>query len=100
MDAMSKHPNIEADRATIERLGGAAKLAELLGYDKSAGGVQRIQNWKNRGIPAEVKLQRPDLFLTELIEAARLDATDDVQPPVGGITKSSKLARVNSSGPA
>ena len=26
-------------------------------------GVQRVHNWKSRGIPAEVKLSRPDLFM-------------------------------------
>lgn len=96
---MTKHPDIDADRQTIERLGGPTKLAELLGYDKTAGGVQRIQNWKKRGIPSEVKLQRPDLFLTELMEQNRADAkanvpptavdraaaSDDVQPPVGDV---------------
>lgn len=38
------------------------KVAELLGYAKD-GGVQRVQNWKTRGIPPAVKLERPDLFL-------------------------------------
>jgi hypothetical protein len=80
---MTKHPDIEADRQTIERLGGPTKLAELLGYDKTSGGVQRIQNWKKRGIPSEVKLQWPELFLTELMDANRVIASDDVQPPVG-----------------
>lgn len=97
---MTKHPDIESDRQTIERLGGPTKLAELLGYDKTAGGVQRIQNWKKRGIPSEVKLQRPDLFLTELMDTNRAAvdapptsvdraaASDDAQPPVGGKTDS------------
>ena len=65
--AMTKHLATDADRQTIDRLGGPTKLAELLGYDKSKGGVQRIQNWKDRGIPSAVKLQRPDLFLPEFI---------------------------------
>jgi hypothetical protein len=33
----------------------------LLGYSK-AGGVQRVQNWTVRGIPAKVKLENPELF--------------------------------------
>lgn len=57
------------DWQLIERLGGASKVARLLGY--SEGGAQRVHNWKHRGIPSEVKLQRPDLFLTELIERAK-----------------------------
>ncbi len=53
---------LEADRALIDSLGGAAKVAKLLGY-ASPGGVQRVHNWKVRGIPAAVKLERPELFL-------------------------------------
>jgi hypothetical protein len=84
---MTKHPDIEADRQTIERLGGPTKLAELLGYDKTTGGVQRIQNWKTRGIPSEVKLRWPELFLADLMDPNRISATDDVQPPVGTSSK-------------
>ncbi|HVL77600.1 MAG TPA: hypothetical protein VM406_16420 [Noviherbaspirillum sp.] len=51
------------DKKLIEDLGGPAKVAEQLGYDKAQGGVQRVHNWMTRGIPAKVKLERPDLFL-------------------------------------
>jgi len=50
------------DKQIIEDLGGPAKVAELLGYDKH-GGVQRVQNWTTRGIPPKVKIEHPDLFL-------------------------------------
>lgn len=53
------------DKKLIEDLGGPAKVAELLGYDKH-GGVQRVQNWITRGIPPKVKLERPDLFLRDV----------------------------------
>ncbi len=43
------------DAALIDRLGGAAKLAKRLRYDPKKGGVQRVQNWKARGIPASVE---------------------------------------------
>lgn len=56
-----EHP----DWALITSLGGAAKVAELLGYTK-AGGVQRVQNWKARGIPPGVKLRHPELFLPDM----------------------------------
>lgn len=49
------------DSALIDRLGGPAEVARLLGYGH--GGTQRVHNWKQRGIPAAVKLARPDLFL-------------------------------------
>lgn len=53
------------DAELIEKLGGAAKVAELLNLDKD-GGVQRVHNWKARGIPPKVKLERPDLFLPNM----------------------------------
>jgi hypothetical protein len=57
--------NEHADWALIAKLGGPSKVAELLEYPKE-GGAQRVQNWKARGIPAAVKLARPDLFLADL----------------------------------
>jgi hypothetical protein len=58
----AKQASIEKDRQLIEQHGGPARLAEKLGYDKVNGGVQRVQNWKARGIPSSEKLDRPDLF--------------------------------------
>jgi hypothetical protein len=46
-----------SDKDLIEQLGGATKVAALLGCS-----VQRVQNWKDRGIPAQVRLDRPDVF--------------------------------------
>ncbi len=90
MNATSTPPS-HPDWLLIERLGGAAEVARLLGYSEK-GGAQRVHNWKTRGIPAEVKLQWPELFLTELID--RVKSSDDTQPPVGGSSGSEKLARV------
>lgn len=59
------------DRQLIVDLGGPAKVAELLGYDKDAGGVQRVHNWLARGIPPRVKLERPDLFLRDEMPSQR-----------------------------
>lgn len=53
---------MSSDRRLIESLGGPAKVADLLGYDKY-GGVQRVHNWMSRGIPAKVRLQYPEFFL-------------------------------------
>jgi hypothetical protein len=50
------------DSQLIDALGGPAKLAALLGYDKEAGGTQRVHNWRTRGIPAKVKLAHPAIF--------------------------------------
>ena len=53
-----------ADASLIDELGGPTKVARLLGY-REPGGVQRVQNWKTRGIPARVKLANPGLFQAE-----------------------------------
>jgi hypothetical protein len=86
---MIKHTDLHPDSKIIDDLGGPAKLAEMLGYDKS-GGVQRIQNWKTRGIPSSVKVARPDLFMADLVERAK--ALDDAQPNAGGTSGKEKMA--------
>lgn len=50
------------DTEIINDLGGPTKVAALLGMDKP-GSVQRVQNWLTRGIPAQVKVDYPHLFL-------------------------------------
>lgn len=50
------------DKELIARLGGPAKVAELLSFEKE-GGVQRVHNWIERGIPPKVKLDFPHIFL-------------------------------------
>jgi hypothetical protein len=51
-------PTPHPDWLLIAALGGPAKVASELGWS-----VQRVHNWKARGIPPAVKLARPDLFL-------------------------------------
>lgn len=51
-----------ADAALIASLGGPTKVAQMLGFDPRQGGVQRVQNWTQRGIPELLKYQRPDVF--------------------------------------
>ncbi|MBY0474198.1 MAG: helix-turn-helix domain-containing protein [Nitrosomonas sp.] len=46
----------------IDDLGGPTVLAEKLGYDKKNGGVQRVSNWRYRGIPAAVILKNQHIF--------------------------------------
>lgn len=62
------------DSQLIAELGGPSKVAEMLGFDKRAGGVQRVQNWLTRGIPAEVKLAHPAIFLKDLIKPRKSKA--------------------------
>lgn len=61
----NKHP----DEKLIEALGGPAKVADKLGFDKE-GGTQRVHNWTVRGIPAQVKVDHPELFMVPLADRA------------------------------
>jgi hypothetical protein len=53
------------DKELINRLGGSAKLAARLGYS-----VQRVENWKKRGIPPQERLNHPDVFPLPHIQRA------------------------------
>jgi hypothetical protein len=55
----AKHP----DATLIDQLGGPTKVATLLGYGKEHAAVQRVRNWLYRGIPAQVKVDHPEIFL-------------------------------------
>lgn len=72
--------NLENDKATIARLGGPTKVAELLHYDTKKGGVQRVQNWLTRGIPPQVKLDYPDLFQQAAVAAGEAMPAPTVAP--------------------
>jgi hypothetical protein len=77
----AKKTAVSDDWQLIESLGGPTQVAKLLGYDLRRGGVQRVHNWKERGIPPSVKIAYPRLFLKGIKYSQ--DASDDVQPPVG-----------------
>ncbi|WP_454752096.1 hypothetical protein [Cupriavidus necator] len=81
----AKQTTAHADWQLIESLGGPAEVARLLGYDLRKGGIQRIHNWKVRGIPPSVKIDHPGLFLKDIRYSQ--DASDDTQPPVGTSSK-------------
>lgn len=49
------------DADLIDALGGPTALAGRLGYT-DPGGVQRVSNWKRRGIPPRVRLEHQPLF--------------------------------------
>lgn len=63
-----------SDKDMIEKHGGAAKVAAILGFT-----VQRVQNWKDRGIPPRVRLEHPDLFPVE--KQSKRRRTDPAAPP-------------------
>lgn len=52
------------DQELIKELGGPSAVAELLNFPMP-GGAQRVQNWLSRGIPAQVKLDHPKIFLSK-----------------------------------
>ena len=49
------------DAELIKQLGGPTRLPKRLGY--GIGGAQGVGNWLKRGIPAQVKVDHPDLFM-------------------------------------
>lgn len=65
------------DSDLIDKLGGPLKVAQLLNLPRS--GAARVCNWRKRGIPARIKLQRPDLFLQQ--ELTLVPPASGVQDP-------------------
>ena len=61
------------DAELIARVGGPTRLAVLLGIDGEKGAVQRVSNWRTRGIPPRVRLEHARVF-------AQIDA--EGAPPV------------------
>lgn len=51
-----------SDAELIKNLGGSTKVARLLGL--GPGGVQRVNNWRIRGIPDAIKLKYAPIFLS------------------------------------
>lgn len=73
-----------SDTDLIRELGGPTQLAVRLGFDKSKGGVQRVQNWiARKRIPAQVKLDHPDVFQRQGAKEAETSA-----PPAKAATNS------------
>ncbi len=54
--------DLHPDASLIDRLGGPTTVAELMGIRDVRGAVQRVSNWKRRGIPSSVRLEFPNLF--------------------------------------
>lgn len=59
-------PQLHPDSDLIDQFGGPTQLAKRLGMTK-AGSVQRVQNWKKRGIPLAVKVEHSDIFLPKFL---------------------------------
>lgn len=54
--------DLHPDATIIDSLGGPTIVAELMGISAMRGAVQRVSNWKRRGIPPSVRLEFPELF--------------------------------------
>lgn len=63
------------DADLIDALGGPTKLAALLRLSEK-GGVQRVSNWKRRGIPPRMLLDHAQVFR----DAPRGESTVDCEP--------------------
>ena len=51
------HPHAQL----IDRLGGSKAVAQALALT-TPGSLQRVSNWKRRGIPELLMLKRPEVF--------------------------------------
>lgn len=58
---VERKPELHPDAELIDQLGGPAAVADQLGI-KSKHRVQRVQNWKYRGIPPFIRVTRVDVF--------------------------------------
>ena len=61
----------------IDRLGGPTKVADLLGWKGQPGAVQRISNWKVRGIPPRILLKYPEIFSGATDGLKRLESSSE-----------------------
>lgn len=48
--------------ALIDRVGGPTAFGKLLGIDNGNGWIQRVSNWRTRGIPSAVILEHYETF--------------------------------------
>lgn len=47
-------------KSLIERVGGDRNFGRLLGIDNKPWWMQRVNNWKRRGLPASVMVEHYD----------------------------------------
>lgn len=75
------HPE---DYALIQSYGGPTKVARMIGLKGHAGSI-RVWNWQFRGIPAEIKLQYPEIFLRDFVaKVASNMIISPIVPPMRG----------------
>lgn len=65
------------DADLIDKVGGPSALVALLGLSHQ-GAVQRVSNWKRRGIPPRIRLEHRELF--DSLEKPELIGTEGAPP--------------------
>lgn len=80
----------------IDELGGPSVLAEKLGYDKKKGGVQRVANWRSRGIPAAVILGNQHLFTPPGAKSTgiKMSKTENISKSISPVRKAGLIQRL------
>lgn len=80
---MAPMAQLHPDSELIETLGGAASLARQLNEAEGTPDkydVQRVSNWKVRGIPAAVKLLHHDLLVVRASQSDDFDPDSSFEP--------------------
>jgi hypothetical protein len=70
---------MEQAKDIIDRLGGPTKVARLLGILTKPGAVQRVSNWRTRGIPARVLLDHADVLANAIPPSGSELATQEAE---------------------
>lgn len=60
----------QSTKEIIEKAGGDAAFARLLGIDTKPGYQQRVNNWKRRGMPGSVAYEHYSVIQTLARQAA------------------------------
>jgi hypothetical protein len=68
-----------SDADLIDSLGGPTRVAQLLAWT-DAGAVQRVSNWKRRGIPPRVRLDYPGVFAPDRVDAPAVPTAAEREP--------------------
>ncbi|HRL22810.1 MAG TPA: hypothetical protein PLP85_13665 [Alcaligenes sp.] len=80
----------------ITSMGGPTKVARLLGFGQTPGAVQRVSNWKKRGIPSRVLLEHAALFRPYLSLLGYLAQDPDNTPGTDDSHSSSRRVETGS----
>lgn len=63
----------DLSRKVIDKAGGCIAFARLIKIDATPGVCQRVNNWRRRGIPAQIVVDHIDL-IRELVKESGCEA--------------------------